>query len=74
MENWGAITYRETALLVDPEQSSAGTRMIVAAIVSHEMAHMWFGDLVTMGLVERPVAQRELRLLGGRQGGGPPLP
>ncbi len=48
MENWGAITYRETALLVDPEQSSAGTRMIVAAIVSHEMAHMWFGDLVTM--------------------------
>ena len=48
MENWGAITYRETALLVDPEHSSAGTRQIVAAIVSHEMAHMWFGDLVTM--------------------------
>jgi puromycin-sensitive aminopeptidase len=48
MENWGAITYRETALLVDPENSSVGTRMIVAAIVSHEMAHMWFGDLVTM--------------------------
>ena len=48
MENWGAITYRETALLVDPENSSAGTRQIVAAIVAHEMAHMWFGDLVTM--------------------------
>ena len=48
MENWGAITYRETALLVDPEHSSAGTREVVASIVAHEMAHMWFGDLVTM--------------------------
>ena len=48
MENWGAITYREVALLVDPVESSAGTREIVAAIISHEMAHQWFGDLVTM--------------------------
>ena len=48
MENWGAITYRETALLVDPENSSAGTRQRVLEVVSHEMAHMWFGDLVTM--------------------------
>ena len=48
MENWGIITYRETALLLDPDHSSAGTRQLVAAIVSHEMAHMWFGDLVTM--------------------------
>ena len=48
MENWGAITYREVALLVDPENSSSGTRQIVASIISHEMAHMWFGDLVTM--------------------------
>ncbi len=48
MENWGAITYREVALLVDPEGSSAGTREVVAAIISHEMAHQWFGDLVTM--------------------------
>ena len=48
MENWGAITYREVALLVDPVNSSAGTREIVAAIISHEMAHQWFGDLVTM--------------------------
>ncbi len=48
MENWGAITYRETALLVDPANSSAGTRQRVAEVVSHEMAHMWFGDLVTM--------------------------
>ena len=48
MENWGAITYRETALLVDEANSSTLTRQIVAAIISHEMAHMWFGDLVTM--------------------------
>jgi puromycin-sensitive aminopeptidase len=48
MENWGCITYRETALLVDPENSSAGTRQRVAEVVAHEMSHMWFGDLVTM--------------------------
>ena len=48
MENWGAITYRETAILVDPESSSARTGQIVATIIAHEMAHMWFGDLVTM--------------------------
>ncbi len=48
MENWGLITYRERALLVDPDKSSTRTRQGVAAIVSHEVAHMWFGDLVTM--------------------------
>ena len=48
MENWGAITYRETALLVDPTNTSAGTRQTVVSIIAHEMAHMWFGDLVTM--------------------------
>ena len=48
MENWGAITYRETALLFDPENSSPGTRQRIAEVVAHEMAHMWFGDLVTM--------------------------
>ena len=48
MENWGCITYREPALLVDAESSSSGTRQLVAEIVAHEMAHMWFGDLVTM--------------------------
>ena len=48
MENWGAVTYRETALLVDGQNSSAGTRQRVAEVVAHEMAHMWFGDLVTM--------------------------
>ncbi len=48
MENWGCVTYRETALLVDADNSSAGTRQRVAEVVAHEMAHMWFGDLVTM--------------------------
>ena len=48
MENWGAVTYRETAILVDPEESSAGTRQRVAIVVAHELAHQWFGNLVTM--------------------------
>ncbi|MBI4233622.1 MAG: M1 family metallopeptidase [Chloroflexi bacterium] len=48
MENWGAITYRETALLFDPETSAASTRQRIVEVVAHEMAHMWFGDLVTM--------------------------
>ena len=48
MENWGAITYREVALLYDPQNSGASTRQRILQIVSHEMAHMWFGDLVTM--------------------------
>ena len=48
MENWGAITYRETALLYDPENSAANIRQRIVEVVAHEMAHMWFGDLVTM--------------------------
>ncbi|KAH9498825.1 hypothetical protein Btru_005237 [Bulinus truncatus] len=48
MENWGLITYRETALLVDPENSSARIRQWVALVVGHELAHQWFGNLVTM--------------------------
>ena len=48
MENWGAVTYREIALLFDPASSSPGTRQRIAEIIAHEMAHMWFGDLVTM--------------------------
>ncbi len=49
MENFGAITYRETALLVDEKRSSVNERKRVAVTVAHEMAHQWFGDLVTMG-------------------------
>ena len=48
MENWGAITYREAALLFDENSSSATTKQRIAEIIAHEMAHMWFGDLVTM--------------------------
>ncbi len=48
MENWGLVTYRETALLVDPESSSAHTKQWVALVVGHELAHQWFGNLVTM--------------------------
>ncbi|RUS74701.1 hypothetical protein EGW08_017531, partial [Elysia chlorotica] len=48
MENWGLITYRETALLVDPENSSARCKQWVALVVGHELAHQWFGNLVTM--------------------------
>jgi len=48
MENFGAVTFREQALLVDPERSSRLERERVADVVCHELAHMWFGDLVTM--------------------------
>uniref|UniRef100_A0A1I8JHD6 Aminopeptidase n=1 Tax=Macrostomum lignano TaxID=282301 RepID=A0A1I8JHD6_9PLAT len=48
MENWGLVTYRETALLVDTDNSSAATKERVALIVGHELAHQWFGNLVTM--------------------------
>ena len=48
MENLGAITYRETALLVDEATASHTERERVADVVAHEIAHMWFGDLVTM--------------------------
>ena len=48
MENVGCITFRETALLVDRERSSRTELERVANVVSHEIAHMWFGDLVTM--------------------------
>ncbi len=48
MENLGCITYRETALLVDPASASQPELERIAQVVHHELAHMWFGDLVTM--------------------------
>lgn len=48
MENWGAITYRETALLYDPQHSSLQNKQRVALVIAHELAHQWFGNLVTM--------------------------
>jgi puromycin-sensitive aminopeptidase len=48
MENLGCITFREVLLLVDPATSTQIEQELVAAVVAHELAHMWFGDLVTM--------------------------
>ncbi len=48
MENWGLITYREQTLLVDPENTTLSTKQYVAMVVAHELAHQWFGNLVTM--------------------------
>ncbi len=48
MENTGAIFYRETDLLADAKSASVDTRKKIASILAHEMAHQWFGDLVTM--------------------------
>lgn len=48
MENWGAVTYRETALLVDPDHSNVHARQRVTVVITHELAHQWFGNLVTM--------------------------
>ncbi|KXZ75511.1 Puromycin-sensitive aminopeptidase-like Protein [Tribolium castaneum] len=48
MENWGLVTYRETCLLVDPQNTSAVQKQWIALVVGHELAHQWFGNLVTM--------------------------
>ena len=49
MENLGCITFREVLLLVDPERATQQELQRVADVINHELAHMWFGDLVTMG-------------------------
>jgi puromycin-sensitive aminopeptidase len=48
MENWGAILFRDASLLVDPKLSSDAARRRVAEVVTHEIVHQWFGNLVTM--------------------------
>ncbi|KAM9792467.1 puromycin-sensitive aminopeptidase-like [Neosynchiropus ocellatus] len=48
MENWGLVTYRETALLIDSDVSCSSSKQWVALMVGHELAHQWFGNLVTM--------------------------
>ncbi|XP_043260326.1 endoplasmic reticulum aminopeptidase 1-like isoform X1 [Colletes gigas] len=48
MENWGLITYRETSILYDPQEASTTDHEWVAIVVAHELAHQWFGNLVTM--------------------------
>lgn len=48
MENWGCVTYREARLLVHEASSSTATKKAIARTVCHELAHQWFGNLVTM--------------------------
>ncbi|HIW71588.1 MAG TPA: M1 family metallopeptidase [Candidatus Levilactobacillus faecigallinarum] len=48
MENWGLVTYREAYLTLDPDNTSLDMKQRVATVVAHELAHQWFGDLVTM--------------------------
>ena len=48
MENWGAITFREVGLLVDENHTSTASKELVAEVIDHELAHQWFGNLVTM--------------------------
>ncbi|XP_033165698.1 glutamyl aminopeptidase [Drosophila mauritiana] len=48
MEHWGLVTYRETALLYDPSYSSTANKQSIAGTLAHEIAHQWFGNLVTM--------------------------
>jgi aminopeptidase N len=48
MENWGCITFREQALIVDPKNTSLSLKQYVANVVAHELTHQWFGNLVTM--------------------------
>lgn len=48
MENWGLVTYRETTLLVNPKSAAVRDEMNVERVIAHELAHQWFGNLVTM--------------------------
>ena len=48
MENWGLITYRETSLLFSAADTSVDAKQWIAIVVAHELAHQWFGNLVTM--------------------------
>ncbi|KAL5285219.1 ENPEP.2 family protein [Megaselia abdita] len=48
MENWGLVTFRESALLYDEKMSASSNKQRVATVIAHELAHSWFGNLVTM--------------------------
>lgn len=48
MENWGLVTYREVDLLIDEAKASSTQKQRVCTVVTHELAHQWFGNLVTM--------------------------
>lgn len=48
MENWGLVTYREAYMLLDPDNTTLNQKQLIATVITHELAHQWFGDLVTM--------------------------
>ena len=48
MENWGLITYRERLILLDEQLSGATAKESVTSVMAHELAHQWFGNIVTM--------------------------
>jgi len=48
MENWGLVTYRETDLLIDLTTAGVRQKNRVSLVINHELAHQWFGNLVTM--------------------------
>ena len=48
MENWGLITYRESCLLADPKLTPESSKRFIATVITHELSHQWFGNLVTM--------------------------
>lgn len=48
MENWGLVTYREACMLLDPDNTTLNQKRLIATVITHELAHQWFGDLVTM--------------------------
>jgi len=52
IQNWGLVTYREVDLLIDAVKASNQQKQRVAIVVAHELAHMWFGNLVTMQVRE----------------------
>lgn len=48
MENWGLVTYRESSLVFDSQSSSISNKERVVTVIAHELAHQWFGNLVTV--------------------------
>ena len=57
MENWGLITYRETSILYDKTETSNAFKRRVVSVIAHELAHQWFGNLVTMKVLRSSYVQ-----------------
>ena len=68
MENTGCVTFREVLLLVDPDTTTQPEQQRSVAVIAHELAHMWFGNLVTMQWWEGAVAQRGICDVHGDRG------